>query len=401
MFVSSNFVNVGNLAFNMIFARWMSPEVFADLAILLSFKLGFLSLFSALQMAVSQRVAGGDDTAFNLVHHAEKTIARWIWIAFPAFLLVALLNPFGLSSPLSLVTLLFIVPFAAPLSFARGLALGRMDLYRTVLSANAEMLVRIVLCAFAWWFGLGLTGVAVALVISVIVGWLAAKRPDETPNLTNNISLNPNVLALLTLALPMGLLQLFQIVMLDSDVFFAKLMMNENEAGLAAALTLFQRIQFFACFGLAAILLPTVAKAVASQESLMRAVAPMVCLFASVSIVLIVASTVWPGQILNLLAGPAYNAAEPHLFAACACAILFTASYLFTLVQFGLGRHSSLYVFAIVFGIQTLILVYLKSTAAPLSLADFYTVKLISLGALFVALAAYAFITKSKEPKPC
>jgi len=57
IFLSANIANVANLAFNMIFARVLSPAQFADLTLLLTLKLGLLSLFSAVQFGISDLVA--------------------------------------------------------------------------------------------------------------------------------------------------------------------------------------------------------------------------------------------------------------------------------------------------------------------------------------------------------
>ena len=57
LFISANIANAGNLAFNMIFARLMGPEGFADLTFLLTLKLGVLCILSAFQLAFAKHTA--------------------------------------------------------------------------------------------------------------------------------------------------------------------------------------------------------------------------------------------------------------------------------------------------------------------------------------------------------
>ncbi|MFM2356030.1 MAG: hypothetical protein RLZZ528_1766, partial [Pseudomonadota bacterium] len=109
IFLSSNLVNAGNLAFNMLFSRWMGPALFADLAVLLTLKLAVLNLAGAAQLAASQMVAAQAGADRNLL---VARLARLAWRAFlPGLLLLPLLivlatlgagQALGLASPSSL-----------------------------------------------------------------------------------------------------------------------------------------------------------------------------------------------------------------------------------------------------------------------------------------------------------
>ena len=79
VFLSSNFVNVGNLAFNMIFSRLMGPELFGVLALLLTIKLALLGVMGAAQMAVSQVVASASREEAPKVEQALSRINRFLF----------------------------------------------------------------------------------------------------------------------------------------------------------------------------------------------------------------------------------------------------------------------------------------------------------------------------------
>ena len=76
VFLSSNFVNVGNLAFNMIFSRLMGPEMFGVLALILTIKLALLGVLGAVQMSVSQLVASSSEDERPVVGLALSRINR-------------------------------------------------------------------------------------------------------------------------------------------------------------------------------------------------------------------------------------------------------------------------------------------------------------------------------------
>ena len=144
IFISSNFVNLGNLFFNMLFSRWMGPELFGDLSIVLTVKLALLAVLGALQMAVSQRVAASDTSERRHLGHSLAQIHRScfvaLWLALPIFALFIGAGEFGtrlgLGSPYLLFILLGSLPFCAPLNILRGVALGDMNGRKIVISAT-------------------------------------------------------------------------------------------------------------------------------------------------------------------------------------------------------------------------------------------------------------------------
>ncbi|KAJ56848.1 hypothetical protein ACMU_07875 [Actibacterium mucosum KCTC 23349] len=335
IFVSSNVVNVGNLAFNMAFSRMMTPEVFAQLAVVLTIKLALLSVLVSLQMAVSQVVAAkpGADTLHGI---GQFTRRIWVWLILtacvlaPVFALVPYINvPIGL-------LLLAALPFAGVMSTLRGLAFGRVQVARVVASAQAEMLVRLFGALLAWWAGWGLTGVVAAIALSIVAGWIVLVDLLPRPKPTAPIGR-----ALFLAASPFAILQLAQVLALDGDILLASIRLPGADAGQIAALSLFQRIQFFGLFALASILLPTIVAAAKHGHSLWQALRPAAQLFGAVTLPLILCAAVFPDLMISLLVGPAYLAASPVLWMAILSAAAFTFSYLAGTVAIALGCRLS------------------------------------------------------------
>ena len=80
IFLSSNFVNVGNLLFNVLFSRWMGPALFGDLAILLTVKLALLGVLGALGSAVSQRVAQSSQDDGQAIAVVNRLLFVGLWL---------------------------------------------------------------------------------------------------------------------------------------------------------------------------------------------------------------------------------------------------------------------------------------------------------------------------------
>jgi len=199
LLISANIANAANLAFNMIFARLVGPTLFADLTLLLTLKLGILSFLGAIQFAFAERVA-------KTGH--QETLANY---------LSALLN---FSSPLSLTLLALAIPFFLPMVIYRGLTQGIIDIKKIILSIQSEWIIRLIGSLLLWKMGFGLPGIAIAVGLSILAGFLfSTDRQDrrlykQVQKAQNTV----NVKALSITALPYLILQAAQIIVLDSDI---------------------------------------------------------------------------------------------------------------------------------------------------------------------------------------
>ena len=358
IFLSSNFVNVGNLAFNMIFSRLMGPELFGTLTLLLTIKLALLGIMGAVQMAVSQMVASCKGDERQGVEQALSRINRFLFLGL--FILgISLTTSLALgeavgAQPLPVETvhlamLLAAVPFGASLSVLRGIAFGDMRTGRLVLSANVEMGARLLGALFAWFLGFGLDGVIFSVGLSLLAGWIVLA--DFLPCASQAARVERRVNRVAIVSVPFLLLQVIQVVALDGEVFLATALLSEADAGFTAALSLFQRIQFFACFALASVLLPRVIAAAQAGENVMSAVMPAFVLFAAVSLAVMTSALVAPDALLAILVGNAYLPAGGSVLPAVLAAAAFTFNYL--IVTLLIALKDKLGILVIVLGVGT------------------------------------------------
>ncbi len=394
MFLATNVANAGNLVFNMLFSRWMGPELFADLATLLTLKLSLLALLNAVQMAVSQITSAEDDTG---VAQTMVWLNRAVFVGLglalpfliPASLSGALSASLGLTSATSLTILLFALPVTAPLCIARGAALGQMEVRRMVMSSNLEMVVRLGGAIILWQAGFGLPGVVLALAASLVAGWLPVRGA-----LRGTAKASAPVLRrVAALALPFAVLQAAQVAHLDGDVLVSNLLLSREETGLMAVLSLFQRIQFFACFGMAAVLLPSVTAAVTAGRSGLTELRPVALLFAGLSVPLMLVLSLAPGLVINLLSGPAFAAAAPELTKVGLSAVLFTFSYLAATFLAATGDRRGIWLIAGFVPVQ--IGSYILTDRAGLDLTTMVGIKVLvqsALALLILILTTYRII---------
>ena len=389
----------------MIFSRWMGPELFGDLAVVLTIKLALLGVLGAVQMAVSQMIA---QTANVHRPRAEQALARInrycfaiLWLALPPLAAAMYFGSFDthleISSPYLLFILLGSLPFCAPLNILRGVALGKMESGKIILSANVEMFVRMVASIFAWKLGFGIEGVVFAIVLSIIAGWAVITNALPTPRPLQS-EIRPMIQKLGLTALPFGLLQVAQVASLDGDVFLATRFLSEIETGYVAALSLFQRIQFFACFALAGVMLPIVVKALNEGTSYRSHVVSIAGLLGFVSTIVLTGAFFQPELLLNLLVGPAYIAAAPLLWIAAAAAVVFTINYLLATFLMALGSQSGIGIVTIGAVLQISGMLF-ALVAFDANLAQMLIAKLTIQIGIFVLLALALFNTPLSQSK--
>lgn len=403
IFISSNFVNVGNLAFNVIFSRLMGPELFGVLAYLLTVKLALLGMMGAVQMAVSQLVAYAPETER---HRIERGLSRFnlmlpvglVLLGLPLTACLALIHfedaRIGIPAPHLFLILVLSMPFAASLSVLRGVAFGRLQTARIVLSSSFEMLTRLILALLAWSVGLGIEGVVAAVGLSIIVGWTVLLdllpwrkiRSGRTTSVTKKIAIT---------ATPFAVLQIAQVLALDGDIFLATALLPAGEAGLIAALSLFQRIQFFACFALAAVLLPSVVNAIRENTGLRPALLPITALFISVSTIFLGLVAAIPSHLVGALVGIEYLAAASGLWLAAISAVAFTLSFLIATFLIALNDRTGV-VITIVAAVIQLVLFY---GSAPEHFTDLLMIKAVTQLSAAVVLLLYAARKRGDRPQ--
>jgi O-antigen/teichoic acid export membrane protein len=395
LFVSQNVANAGNLAYNVLFSRLMGPALFADLATLLTLKLSLMSVFGAVQFAVGKSVATGRAVASSATSAAARLhrtafviLALLLTILAPLVLILPVAEALGLGGNFGLPILLLALPVTAPLCIARGLAQGRMRLAPLVLSVNIEMAVRLGVGYAMWQTGFGIEGVAAAIALSLAAGWLPV-RAEPTADETEVPEANQTRTAVAGLAaatLPFAVLQAAQVAHLDGDVLLANALLDEITAGNAAVLSLVQRIQFFACVGLALALLPAVAAATSEGRCVLRAAQPVALIFGGVSATVLTGVVLWPEAIVELLSGQAYTGAADALLPACLAAVCFTFSYLAATFLSALDLRAGILAIAAFVPVQAGALWGASRAAGPEVLGEIYSAKAVTQAALAAVL---------------
>ena len=393
IFLSANIANVANLAFNMIFARALSPAQFADLTLLLTLKLGLLSLFSAVQFGISDIVAKQGDLL------KSKTLAAsFSWKSFryslPLCIVIIVFADFlgellNFKEVGALILLSMAIPLFLPLVIYRGLAQGRLDLPKMVGSFQAEWIIRLAGCWLLWIAGFGLFGITVALVASIVIALLFSMDKDDFKALRvkNHAKAAGQNGALIWVTLPYAGIFLAQILALDGDIFIAKTAFPADEAGAAAGLLLIQRIFFFAFLSFATIVQPMVASPDSSDKENRTTLFRLLSAMAVISIAGLSIIAIKPDLFVQIFLGSKYLTLAPLVILAGVIGVTFMAAHLSATVMIARGqRKAPLFLLALV-AVQYSAIALLSFLNDDFGLTDYIWTKaaVLVIGALIMA----------------
>lgn len=382
LFVSANIANAANLLFNMIFARLMGPALFADLTLLLTLKLGVLSFLGALQFAFSENTAKqGNPKASKVKAHALSWHSLKISVPL-MFAVIASANFFSsalnFSSPLALSLLALAIPFFLPMVIYRGLTQGLIDVPKIVLSIQTEWIFRLLGSLLLWKMGLGLPGIAVAVGLSIVAGFLFS---------TDKGDLDARKAALVTathsesktlgaLALPYLILQVAQVLVLDSDIIIAKALFSAETAGLVAGLLLIQRVFFFAFLSCSTVLQPYVAKQRDGYET-PKELFILLTGIAFISMVALIAIIPNSELVVKIMLGREYTPLASIVWISALTGAVFIISHLCAIYQIAKG-HKLAAILVLTFGFLQLITLSTVNHLFPeMGLQSYFSIKLV------------------------
>jgi len=343
LFFSANIANAANLLFNMIFARLMGPAIFADLTLLLTLKLGLLSFLGALQFAFAELSAKEKDMTTSKIN-AYALSLRSLKISVPImFVIIAsaglLSSWLNFSSPQALAVLALAIPFFLPMVIYRGLTQGLIHLPKIVLSIQAEWIIRLAGSLLLWKMGLGLVGISAAVGLSIIAGFVfSTDKQDWTTRKTmlkNRARVNAKALGVISL--PYLILQLAQVLVLDSDILIAKAAFSAETAGLVAGLLLIQRVFFFAFLSGSMILQPIVAKQSSAHGTPKELFALLIAItFITAAALLVIIPNA--GLVVKLMLGTAYSELTSIVWISAVTGAVFIVSHLCAVYQIAKGQ---------------------------------------------------------------
>jgi O-antigen/teichoic acid export membrane protein len=316
MLVGMCIVSASNFGFNVAMARMLGPATFGHVSAIATLLMLCSALTLSFQMVCAKFIAQNPSPLAR--KHAFNGFLRRAWLvgilvgASLAAVSIPLARILKLPTPLLIVILSVGIAFSIPMGVKRG---GLQGLTRFLpLSRNfiIESLVKLSIALVLVSAGYGVYGAVGAISASVIAayltGWVNFGKAED-----DHAALCP---VRFRHALREGIQAIVffigQVVINNIDILLVKYFFSAEEAGLYAAVALFGRLLYFACWSIISAMFP-VSAAAPKDEHPMKVLKTPLLLVSSLCTIFIVAVKFLPEFVVTLILGPRFAQADELL----------------------------------------------------------------------------------------
>lgn len=344
LFLSTLIVNIGNYAINLLLGRWMGPEDFSEVSLLVTILLivSFLALgfqLTAAKFTATFELPAESNSLVELVKWLNKygLVLGGVLFIFTVSTAFFLKDFFQTTSYLPFIIFGFGLPVYLLMSINRGLLQGLLNYKRLALTYQTEMWVRLAVTLTLVYFGYRVNGVAWGLTLSLIATWLISRTKTASSESNKESRLaTSEIRSFLYMIL---VYECSQILINNSDILLVKHYFPPYEAGLYAALALIGRIVYFGTWTVVTLLFPLVIKLEKEGKSHTKYFIGGLGVVAFIATGIVLFSYYFPTEMVGILFGDAYQTVAPLLWKYSLATALFALSNVFVYYHLSLDRR--------------------------------------------------------------
>jgi len=363
LMVSSLLVNAGNYSLNLCLGRWLGPEVFAEANILATLVMILSFVAVGLQLTVTKYAAtlysqNQKENLQNLVSVFVKTGKRFGLYLLPILLLLAsFIKVYILFKSIMPLLILFLgFPLYILMSISRGYFQGTNQFKKLAYTYIIEMVARVI-------FTLGLLFIfrdSEHSTLFVALGFLASFTSTylysrlKTSSSTQELPFKKEIISFFAV---IGIYELSQILINNSDVILVKHFFNAEEAGLYAAIALIGRIVFFATWTIVTLLFPMVIEKEKRGESHTHLFWGAFGIVATIGLIIVGTCFFFDEWIIQMLFGTEYVAMAHILWIYALATCIFACANVFAYYHMSLNNYLPVFL-SILIGVLQIIAIY-------------------------------------------
>ena len=385
------FVNAGNYLINLALGRFLGPEAFAEASVIATIVL-MLSF-----IAVGIQLTSAKFSASETENEKRKNTSKWlanmvnkVSIILSAIMLLAcpwIQQYLHFESMIPLVVIALGLPLFFNLSVKRGCLQGTDQFTKLAWSYVLEMLLRMSVTFIALMTALyvfdAFTSLAVAIgfLASFVVAFFfkLEKAESKVSNLVRT-----DILKFIGI---IGLYELSQIVINNSDVILAKHFFDPKEAGLYAAIALVGRVVYFGTWTIVTLLFPKVIQRERDGLPHSKLFWNALAIVGAVGGLIVLACYLFPTLIISILFGSEYIIAADLLWIYAVSTTFFACANVYAYYHLSLNNYLPVAI-TMIAGILQLVLIYQFHD----SLLQVIQVQLWLMGVLFTVMSLYHLI---------
>jgi O-antigen/teichoic acid export membrane protein len=401
LFVSATLVNAGNYLFNLLLGRWFGPAAFADISLVVTLFLVMSFITAGLQTPAARFGAlyAADHDWQGLANVRRWAKRRAAWIA-GGLMMVLILGSglwaqfFGAASNWMFVIFGLFIPFYILQGVDRGLLQGRTRFGWLAITYQVEMWSRLILSLGLALLGLGVNGAVLGIGLSFVAAWLVAQRvgKDLPPAQTLATDVGKEIMLFTG---PVLVAQLGQILINNSDILIVRRFFVAEEAGAYAALALIGRMVFFATWSIVTAMFPIVAQRFRRGEAHRPLFYLSLGIVLGGSLLIVVATALFPTQIVQILFGDAYLVIAPLLWVYAIATMFYALANVVINYRLSIGSTGGTYL-AIVAGVAQVATLWVWHA----TLAQVVWIQVALMAILFAVLMVWDWISHFKKTQP-
>lgn len=357
--ISVMLVNAGNYAYNLVLGRWVGPDVFSNIALLITLLLVLSFLAMTAQLLCAKYVI---ELPKNKVENFKKVLYKYSFLVGGLLGIMCVLNARNLKQLFNLPSehVFYIFGLGIPLYFimsvSRGLLQGKQQFIGLSQSYLLEMFARLIITFFL--IGFNLVEATLAVGIGIFMSFIFGMFPNQFKwsNIKTKSKLTPiqskSIFSFLIITL---LYEGTQILINNSDILIVKHYFNNNQSGLYASLALIGRVVYFVIWMLIMVLLPKVIEAKkegGNPKEIFNKYLKFILAFTSI---LILGCYLFPETIISLLFGKEYLALSYLLYKYAIATSFFALANLFVYYFLSISKYKPV-IMAMFFGVAQVLL---------------------------------------------
>lgn len=397
LMVSTVLVNAGNYAINLILGRILGPEIFAEVSVIATGVLMLSFIAVGIQLTTAKYTA-----TYYAENDTDKLSGFVYWISQRCWIISILLSIlllicspllqsfFHFRSILPFIIIILGLPFYFDFSLSRGQYQGTDQFRKLAMTYLLEMVSRLIVTIVLIYIVIRSSGlwateaVSIGFLASFMFTYFYTRRKSSSASSTFK---NIDRATIKRFVLVIGLYEMSQIMINNSDIMLVKHFFENSESGIYASLALIGRVVFFATWTIVTLLFPKVIqyeKQGKNHEPLFWGSLGIVAIIGG----LITMSCYFGGEmIMNILFGSEYIQGAPLLYKYATATTLFACANVFAYYYMSLNKY-----FPVIISIGAGIVQIVALTLFHTSLLQVIMVQVWVMLSLFLLMVCYYLV---------
>lgn len=308
LLMSTGLVAATNLFYNILIARMLGASGFGHASALYTLLMVVTAVTLSFQIVTSKFIARNSDAIMRAEIYSTLLRRAWL-VGFSVAISIVIFSAYlesylNLPSQRDLVLLALAAGIYIPLGVQRGRMQGGYNFAGLAINVVAEVAVKVMAAVLLLRLGMGVTGVMVAVLLSIVAAYFVGQPGAEYRGHSGRVKIAPFGEGMQAVLYFIG-----QVVLSNLDILLVKHFFSAVEAGVYAAVALVGRVVFMLSWSVVSSMFP-VSASHAQKDTGHSVLRTALFLVGSVTSLFVIAVALAPQRLWTMLLGQQFLAGE-------------------------------------------------------------------------------------------